>query len=78
MSSQTFHQRRAIRAYCAHQRTARTEHRWTSEPAVSFPTAPGVPGSDPQPAAWANSIPFLVVAAVFAGFVLGLHIAGWV
>lgn len=76
--SQTFQQRRALRAYCAVQRTARSEHRSNATgTVVTFPTAPGVPGSEPQPAQLVNSIPFLLVAAIFAGFVLGLRIAGW-
>lgn len=77
MSSQTFQQRRAIRAYCAHQRSARSEHRSdATTPVVTFPTAPGVPGSQPQAFAWAHSWPFLVAAlfvatAVFASVKAG-------
>ena len=71
--SQTFQQRRAIRAYCAHQRTARSEHRWTDKPVVCFPTAPAVPGSDTQPFTWADSLPFLVSMLVVASLAFYLH-----
>ncbi|GAA0696164.1 hypothetical protein ISN75_06705 [Dyella marensis] len=35
-------------------------------------------GSDKQPASWADSYPFLIVIAVFAGFVLVMRMKGWV
>jgi hypothetical protein len=74
VSSQTFQQRRAIRAYCAHQRS---EHRAsTTGQVVPFPTAPGVPGSQPQPFGWAHSWPFLVAALFVAAAVFASVKAG--
>lgn len=73
--SQTFQQRSAIRAYCAHQRMARNEM-WTGE-GVGYTPEVREPELEPQPATWADALPFLIVAAIFAGEVLGLRIAGW-
>jgi hypothetical protein len=74
VSSQTFQQRRAIRAYCAHQRS---EHRADATgQVVTFPTAPGVPGSQPQPFGWAHSWPFLVAALFVAAAVFASVKAG--
>lgn len=61
---------------CAH-RSARSEFRSNAN-VVKFECAPGTPGSDKQPASWADSYPFLIVIAVFAGFVLVMRMKGWV
>jgi len=75
--SQTIHQRKAIQKYCEVQRSARSEFRSNAN-VVKFECAPGTPGSDKQPASWADSYPFLIVIAVFAGFVLVMRMKGWV
>lgn len=61
---------------CAH-RTARSEFRANAK-VVKFECPPGTPGSDKQPASWADSYPFLLVIAAFAGLVLVLRMEGWV
>ena len=58
-------------------RTARSEFRANAKVA-DFKCPPGAPGSDKQPFAWADSYPFLIVIAVFAGFVWFVRSKGWV
>lgn len=73
MSHQTFQQRRALRAYCAVQRSARCS---ATNPVASFPTAPGVPGSAPQTLSRLDTRRFWIGLAVVIGVVAGLRIGG--
>ena len=61
---------------CAH-RTARSEFRANAK-VVKFECPPGTPGSEKQPASWADSYPFLIAMAAFAGFVWVLRVKGYI
>lgn len=80
---QTLAQQQAIRRYrevqaMGRQRSARSELRaQIREPVVRFPSPPGVPGSEPQPAAWVGSFPFLIGLGVVAGSLFALAMQGW-
>lgn len=84
MQQQTFQERRAVQMYQDVPRSARSEFRsgrneaapFKCSPVVTFPAAPGVPGSAPQTFSRLDTRRFWVGLAVVIGVVAGLRIAG--
>jgi len=74
MLDQTYTQRHAQKSYCAVQREARTQP-WMGDGVGYTPAAPE-PDLDPQPAAWAGELTFLLLVLVAIAFLLGMAVGG--
>ena len=75
--TQTFKQREAIKKYCEVQRSARSEFRANAK-MHDFSFAPPKRTIEYTPFAWADSYPFLIAMATFAGFVWVLRAKGYI